>query len=91
MAIIEWKDEYSVGIQSIDQQHKIWVGLINKLHDAMKKGEGKKAEAAWDSWCSGKMISRSNFNSSLIRSLMNIFSLSHVGMAFKKELKPWGA
>ena len=45
MAIIEWKDEYSVGIQSIDQQHKIWVGLINKLHDAMKKGEGKKALA----------------------------------------------
>ena len=42
MAIIEWKDEYSVGIQSIDQQHKIWIGLINKLHDAMSKGEGKK-------------------------------------------------
>jgi len=42
MAIIEWKDTYSVGIKSIDQQHKIWIGLINKLHDAMGKGEGKK-------------------------------------------------
>ncbi|MGA7721868.1 MAG: bacteriohemerythrin [Ignavibacteriaceae bacterium] len=42
MAIIEWTNDYSVGIQSIDQQHKIWIGLINKLHDAMRKGEGKK-------------------------------------------------
>jgi hemerythrin-like metal-binding protein len=42
MAIIEWNNEYSVGIPSIDQQHKIWIGLINKLHDAMRKGEGKK-------------------------------------------------
>jgi hemerythrin-like metal-binding protein len=42
MAIIEWKDTYSVGVQSIDQQHKIWISLINKLHDAMGKGEGKK-------------------------------------------------
>jgi hemerythrin-like metal-binding protein len=42
MALIQWKDEYSVGINSIDQQHKIWIGLINKLHEAMGKGEGKK-------------------------------------------------
>jgi len=38
MAPIQWKGEYSVGINSIDRQHKTWIGLINKLHRAMAKG-----------------------------------------------------
>ena len=28
---IEWKDEYSVGIQSIDDQHKRLIDLMNNL------------------------------------------------------------
>jgi len=39
MALIEWSDKYSVGIHSIDEQHKIWIGLINKLHEAMRQGD----------------------------------------------------
>lgn len=42
MPIINWSAAYSVGIKEIDDQHQIWIGLINKLHDAMSKGEGKK-------------------------------------------------
>ena len=42
MAIIEWTNDYSVGIQSINSSIKYRIGLINKLHDAMRKGEGKK-------------------------------------------------
>jgi len=36
MALIIWSDEeYSVGINIIDQQHKILVDLINRLSDAI--------------------------------------------------------
>ena len=45
MAIITWNDEFSVGIQLIDDQHKRLIEIINELHDAMGKGEGAKAQA----------------------------------------------
>jgi len=32
---VEWKDEYSVGIDSIDQQHKKLLDLINQLQTAV--------------------------------------------------------
>ena len=32
---IKWKDDYSVGIDSIDQQHKKLIGLINQLTTAV--------------------------------------------------------
>lgn len=31
MAFFDWKDEYSVGIASIDTQHKRLIGLINDI------------------------------------------------------------
>lgn len=43
MALINWSDEYSVKINSIDQQHSKLVELINQLHSAMKEGKGKEA------------------------------------------------
>ena len=41
---IEWKDEYSVGIDSIDQQHRKLVGLINQLATAVDYSTGKEFE-----------------------------------------------
>ncbi len=32
---IEWSDEFSVGIQEIDEQHKVLIDLLNDLHDAI--------------------------------------------------------
>lgn len=40
--IIEWTDELNVGIQEIDEQHKVLVNLINELYGAMIKGGTKE-------------------------------------------------
>lgn len=34
MAFFEWQDNYSVGVASLDAQHKIIIKLINQLDDA---------------------------------------------------------
>jgi hemerythrin len=41
MALITWRDSYSVKVPSIDEQHKKLIDLINRLHDAMSSGQGK--------------------------------------------------
>ncbi len=40
-AFMPWKNEYSVGVVSMDAHHKKLVGLINRLHDALKAGEAE--------------------------------------------------
>lgn len=37
MAMFEWSDDLSVGIISIDDQHKKLIKIINKLYNAMKE------------------------------------------------------
>lgn len=39
MPLLEWTSELSVGIDSIDEQHKKLVNMINALNDAMLVGE----------------------------------------------------
>lgn len=41
---LQWKEEYSVGIDSIDQQHKKLVNLINQLQSAVKYSTGEAFE-----------------------------------------------
>lgn len=41
MPLIVWNDKLSVGIASIDEQHKKLVSLLNQLHDGMMNGKGK--------------------------------------------------
>lgn len=43
MALITWKNDYSVGVAEIDAQHKIIIKFINDLNDAMSQGKGKEA------------------------------------------------
>jgi hemerythrin len=45
MAIIPWKEEYTINIPKIDEQHKKLVGYINQLYDAMLIGNGEKEVA----------------------------------------------
>ncbi len=43
MALIEWTDELSVGVEEIDDQHKVLVDLINSLDEAIHSQAGKTA------------------------------------------------
>lgn len=42
MALIEWSNDLSVGVEKIDSQHKMLIHMINGLNDAMKQGKGKE-------------------------------------------------
>ena len=37
MAVFEWQDSYNLGIQLIDDQHKVLVRIINDLDDLLKQ------------------------------------------------------
>lgn len=39
--LLVWKDQYSVGIKHLDEQHQKLVEMINELHQSMRRGEGK--------------------------------------------------
>ena len=41
MSAFEWNDRLSVGVKSIDDQHKELVRMVNQLAEAMAKGQGK--------------------------------------------------
>ncbi len=41
---LEWKDDYSVGIDSIDQQHKKLINLINQLQTAIDYSTSREFE-----------------------------------------------
>jgi hemerythrin-like metal-binding protein len=36
-ALVDWKDEYSIGLQEIDEQHEVLFDLINRLWAAIVK------------------------------------------------------
>ena len=38
---LEWNENLSVGVPSIDEQHKAMLGLINELFDATQAGRGQ--------------------------------------------------
>ena len=42
MAFFVWDDSYSVGIKSIDNQHRNLIELTDRLHEAMKMGKGNE-------------------------------------------------
>ena len=46
MSFFEWKDDYSVGIIKVDEQHKKLVGYLNELYESMKAGKGKETLGA---------------------------------------------
>jgi hemerythrin len=46
MPLLQWKDNYSVGIEAVDYEHKELIDLINRLYDELvAKGEPLVASA----------------------------------------------
>lgn len=46
MALLQWKDQYSVGIDAVDHEHRELIHLINRLHDeAVTTGSVEAIEA----------------------------------------------
>ena len=41
MTLIEWRDEFCVGVDEVDHEHRELVGLINRLHDDMAEGAAR--------------------------------------------------
>lgn len=42
MALIKWTAELATGIDSIDEQHKHLVDIVNKFDEAMHRGKGSR-------------------------------------------------
>jgi hemerythrin len=40
---IEWKEEYSVGVKLIDDQHKVFVGILNELYESSASDKVKES------------------------------------------------
>lgn len=43
MALVEWKEEYKLGIAAVDYEHQVLIRLINELHAAMSTATDKEA------------------------------------------------
>jgi hemerythrin-like metal-binding protein len=41
MAFMNWDERYSVGIETVDEEHNVLFGVLNELYDAMKKGQAQ--------------------------------------------------
>lgn len=42
MEIIRWTDKLSVGVSEIDEQHKRWISIYNKLYESMTSGKPRE-------------------------------------------------
>lgn len=42
MALIEWSEEYCIGLPEVDEQHKEWVNIINSLHESLLVEQGEQ-------------------------------------------------
>ncbi len=39
MSLIEWTEEFSVGIDEIDRQNQKWISIVNELHNSIMEGK----------------------------------------------------
>lgn len=61
MALLQWNDKFSVGVEAVDHEHKELIDLINKLHDELS--------------ASGSRMTSSLFFGDLLRAISAHFAL----------------
>jgi len=42
MGLVQWSEEYSVGVGNLDRHHQKLFDMLNRLHNAMTQGKGKE-------------------------------------------------
>lgn len=42
MPLLTWSEEFEIGVEEVDEQHRRLFEVINDLHAAMKKGRGRE-------------------------------------------------
>ena len=42
MKLLPWKDEYSVGIEAVDHEHRALIDLINRLHQELDGADARR-------------------------------------------------
>jgi hemerythrin len=47
MSLLHWKDQYSVGIDAVDHEHKELIDLINRLHQELHAADAKRTVPAF--------------------------------------------
>ncbi len=43
MTFIVWNDRLSVGVASVDREHKEWISILNDLYDSIAQGSAQQA------------------------------------------------
>lgn len=69
MTMVAWSDDYSVGIQEIDEQHKRLLALINELYTALaqKQNRDKMSQVL------GELVDYTKVHFAVEESLMRLF------------------
>lgn len=67
--LVQWNDDLSVGIQEIDEQHKILVDLINELHTAIHEHHGSSVTGE----VLNRIVEYTRIHFTVEESLMRIF------------------
>jgi hemerythrin-like metal-binding protein len=45
VTLLEWRPQYSVGVEEVDHEHRLMIGLINSLHERLgQERSGERVE-----------------------------------------------
>jgi hemerythrin len=47
MRLLDWKDEYSIGIEAVDHEHKELIALINRLYTELESADARRTVPAF--------------------------------------------
>jgi hemerythrin len=73
MSLIEWDENYSVGVAAVDHEHRELIGLVNEAHDRLMRPDA--AEAVMDFL--GEIFARISAHFALEEQIMRARNYDH--------------